>query len=237
MLGAEVVASLCRVRDEEANSREWTQWFQNENTSSAENNLRKRRLPAPLAPVRMLPGTTGPPSTLSDDARRPTVQQLVDEVRERLSHPEQSTISSVVLAGEGEPTLRLGDLLKFVSELHELSSDTDTINYKLPPIRLTTNGLVESSSEMVACHLKTAGVHSVSVALMTGDPQQYDDLMHPLIDHAHYQVCQFLENAVKVGLEVETTGVDRPDIDKEMAERLSLSLGVEKPMRWRPYFE
>jgi hypothetical protein len=81
---------------------------------------------------------------------------------------------------------------------------------------------------------------------MTAHSQQYTQLMKPTVDadassmdsSPHALVCDFIRQAVSAGLNVEVTGVDRPDIviDKEATEKLAASLGVTRPVRWRPYF-
>jgi len=93
--------------------------------------------------------------------------------------------------------------------------------------------------------MKLAGINAVSVALMTANPDQYQQIMEPHLmmdssnNHpaAHDVVCQFVRSAVCAGLEVEVTGVDNAlMVDKGETEHLAASLGVTTPMRWRPYF-
>jgi molybdenum cofactor biosynthesis enzyme MoaA len=105
----------------------------------------------------------------------------------------------------------------------------------LPPLRLTTNGLVQSP-ETVVDKLKDAGIQSLSVALMTADRTQYDELMTPMIPDGHEKVCKFIDVAIKAGLDVETTAVDRPDVDKKKAEDLARDMNVPESIRWRPFF-
>ena len=65
---------------------------------------------------------------------------------------------------------------------------------------------------------------------------------------AHDLICEFIMDATKLGMDVEITGVDRPEIDKLETERLArllLSVAPKKKkrvgrrsvVRWRPYFE
>mmetsp|Transcript_9364 Transcript_9364/g.14311 ORF Transcript_9364/g.14311 Transcript_9364/m.14311 type:complete len:385 (+) Transcript_9364:134-1288(+) len=66
---------------------------------------------------------------------------------------------------------------------------------------------------------------------------------------AHDLICEFIMDATKLGMDVEITGVDRPDIDKLETERLARLLlsvapknkkgrvGRRSVVRWRPYFE
>lgn len=208
------MASLCRVRDEEQGTQQWAPWCLYLDTQET-----KQKLPASLETIESLPKSTS--------KRLPRIQDLCSEIIEALkSRPD---LESIVLAGEGEPTLRMDDMLKLVEDL------TNSSGAQTPEVRLTTNGLV-GSPESVVEQLKAGGVASLSVALMTADPAQYEELMTPIVPSGHGRVCDFIEHAVNAGLEVETTGVDRPDVDKAKAEDLSRSLKVLTPMRWRPYF-
>lgn len=68
---------------------------------------------------------------------------------------------------------------------------------------------------------------------------------------AHDLICEFIMDATKLGMDVEITGVDRPEIDKLEMERLARLLLSVAPkdkkkgrvgqrrsvVRWRPYFE
>lgn len=214
MLGAEIVAALCRVRDEEHGTQQWHHWCMYLDTQES-----PQKIPAPLDPLRCLPSTDG--------ERIPRISHLAEEIRKANTN-NPSGFDSIVLAGEGEPTLRLDDMLALVKNLK-----SSQINTK---IRLTTNGLVERPKEVVG-RLKLAGIEAVSVALMTADKDQYNELMSPQSDfEAHDMVCAFIKEAAEAGLSVETTGVDRDDVDKVAAESLSRGLSVESPMRWRPYF-
>lgn len=216
LLCADVVAALCRVRDEEHGTTQWAPWCTYLDTQD-----NKQKLPPPLESIATL-------LEISRQTRLPSVQDLGAQIREVCQ--SQPDFESIVMAGEGEPTLRLDDMLDLVEEINSCSSEL------MPKkIRLTTNGLVESP-EAVVTKLKAAGIASVSVALMTADAEQYEILMAPVVPDGHGMVCDFIEQAVNAGLEVETTGVDRPDVDKIRAEELSTSLKVLSPMRWRPFF-
>lgn len=57
---------------------------------------------------------------------------------------------------------------------------------------------------------------------------------------AHDIVCEFILEAAKLGMDVEITGIDRPEVDKTETERLArllLSVGPKysrkKAIRWR----
>lgn len=178
----------------------------------------------------------------------PTLEALMDEVRMILNADVSSStthINAIAIAGEGEPTLRPRALLALTRELS--SSSLSSL-----PIRVVTNGIVhESAAGVMAEH----GVRGVSVALMSASPRQYQEIMqtHGLDDFmscsngcgemvsswSHVQVCKFIKEAIRVGLDVELTGVDviPSVVDKEATESLGRDLGVKsKLFRWRPYF-
>ena len=167
-----------------------------------------------MAPVSILPPA---------ETQKLTMETLQEEIDNYMESDRE--VSSIVMAGEGEPTLRLEEMLQLIKLLQTKHGD------ELPPVRVTTNGL-----NNVAEELHSGGVSKVSVALMTADPDQYDELMSPAVENGHQRVCQFIRDAVRVGLEVETTGVDRPDVDKSETEELSDLLKVPGSVRWRPWF-
>eukprot|EP00903_Cladosiphon_okamuranus_P006408 g6272.t1 len=81
---------------------------------------------------------------------------------------------------------------------------------------------------------------SVSVALNTADPLQYDELMKPLAhgvprtQPAHSLVCDLVTECVAQGLPTECTVVDRNGVDVARAQELATALGAS--CRVRPYF-
>jgi molybdenum cofactor biosynthesis enzyme MoaA len=167
-----------------------------------------------------------------DDGRQPSISVIQDAIQEQLLKKDYE---SIVIAGEGEPTLRWNALL--------------TIAKRFAPekdVRLTTNGMIAQQQRPLreSClALKESGVKVISVALMTADPLQYNQLMDPLLPTAdasrtapHDMVCSFIREAIACQLDVELTGVDRPDVDKAQAEDLAASLGATSPMRWRTFF-
>ncbi|EEC46282.1 predicted protein [Phaeodactylum tricornutum CCAP 1055/1] len=213
LLPPEVVVALCRVRDAEGNASQWKHWC-----IWLETQERKQKLPEPSDDAFVV---ELPSDFLSG---RPTVEELLMEIQEI----NLSEFESIVIAGEGEPTLRFNILSKFVQHVQELCD---------LPVRLSTNGLLSSTraKDLVEC-----GVDSVSVALMTSDADQYDNLMNPQLpsecsSRAHQMLCDFVIAAQKAGLQVELTAIDRPEVDREQTQALSTRLaGVD--VRWRSYF-
>lgn len=264
MLPASVVAALCRVRDAEQetdtdsqtrikNWKAWCNWLDMQDCHV--------KLPPAAEGISELPDdekkSDAPPSK---QQRRPTVEELLEEVQAVLQHemsPDGKTkngcqhplITSLVIAGEGEPTLRFNALTRLSRALKDQTS---------LPIRLTTNGLIirhdscdgesmrrqEDAAEQIVQQLVEAKIDSLSVALMTHDATLYKQLMDPLLPNdindtpvePHDRVCRLIQAAVGAGLHVETTAVDRPEIDKSRTENLATQLGVQTPIRWRSYY-
>ena len=170
--------------------------------------------------------------------QRPTVVELMEEIQAVLKR-SQSSFEAIVIAGEGEPTLRWKELLQLTERLKELQQQQQQ---QTTILRVTTNGLAIADNG--AALLQAAGVNAVSVALMTHDSVLYDELMQPELVpssssseelQVHERVCRFIQQAVQVGLQVEVTGVDRTEVNKEETEALAQSLGVTQPVRWRSY--
>ena len=195
--------------------------------------------------------------------REPGLDDLMREIRHEFRDASASSnqiIESIVIAGEGEPTLLLEDTFELVRRIRSFAETLPAYPGKNPPaIRLTTNGLVvpsiaqEEQPQQIAIttsgygnlpqRLWDSGVSRISVGLLTWNAKQYDDMMEPILVHGTSQtgfdvVCNFIQEAVRVNgdLEVELTAIDRPDVDKAKTEALAESLGVRMPVRWRPYF-
>lgn len=196
-----VVAALCRVRDAEAGTTRWDPWCKWLDMQDA-----YQRLPEALEMV----------ASLDDEPqRRPTAIELLHEIAEY-------NYDQIVLAGEGEPTLRM-NLLKEI---------TQALSPKASSIRLVTNGLTTTDPR----HLIDWGVTSVSVALASSDPSQYEQWMQPMEKGGYERAVSFIQSAVAVGLEVEVAAVDRDQVSHGNLEAFVAELGVQLPVRWRPYF-
>jgi TatD family-associated radical SAM protein len=227
VLPPKVVASLCRVRDCEHDAVQWKDWC---TWLDMQEPSEKQKLPPSLETVSEIIMT--PSDNLT---RRPTVAELMEEIQ---AVSEGSSFDAIVIAGEGEPTLRWKELLQLTKRLKEQQEQK---NLSETVVRVTTNGLAvpDNGPEQ----LQAAGVNAVSVALMTHDPVLYDELMQPSssssssseIRHAHERVCHFVQQAVQVGLQVEVTGIEREGVDKAGTEALAQSLGVTEAFRWRSH--
>lgn len=247
LLPTHIVSALLRVRDLEYGTDIWTTAHNNNrNLNKEEEGSSRTSLPDVTPEMKFScssPITSQLPST---DEWLPKMRDIRNEIQDRIRQQQQqqtttNAIDAIVFGGEGEPTLRLDDMLHLIETLRR-----DSDGAPLPPFRLTTNGLV-ASPEDAARRLADGGVSSVSVALATGDADQYDDIMVP-VPHsargsegagrgsAHAQVCGFVRRAVAAGLEVEITAVDREDVDRGKLRELVRSTMPSCTIRWRPYF-
>ena len=118
------------------------------------------------------------------------VTSLLEEDGDQPRHK----FNNVVIAGEGEPTLRMEALLAVARSVGPLRRPERPL-----PVRVTTNGLCygvpnlgyspfnnERSSALLPMHrhvvlrdLLEAGITQLSVALNTADRHEYDALMRP----------------------------------------------------------
>jgi len=170
---------------------------------------------------------------------------ILEEVACRLSSSSSSSspignIDGIAFAGEGEPTLKPAELLYLSRKIRNSFSS-------LQKIRVVTNGIVHESAVEL---FRSYGINSVSVALMTSDPIRYGKIMgtsalennlDTRLDReklsCHNLVCRFIASAVKNGLDVEVTGVQRADVDTDATTTFVIrNFGYHLPIRWRPYF-
>lgn len=262
-----VVAVLCRVRDAEQEQQKWKHWC----TWLDQQDSMPQKLPPP-DPSSFVWESENQTFLSSDNYTnsaddellnkrmgRPTVDELMIEVLACMNE-EKSTINSsrwtMVIAGEGEPTLRFEALLELVRRLRNEALSTlvsESTLSSISSIRILTNGLLltDTTRQLLDCckELQNGPPVTLSVALMTHDAHQYDQLMQRRNDDTaeqhendndarllHDRVVAFVQSAVAAGVHVEITAVDRPDVDKNATNNLSLQLGVDQPVRWRSYF-
>ena len=226
VLPTPVVAALCRVRDVELTAtNEGEKWYLNNDFADLPPKMKLP--PPPFEAIASLPAS-------EKGEREPRLEDLLQEIEYEFS--AQESIESIVISGEGEPTLRLEDTIELVCRIKSFANTLPS-GQPTPLIRLTTNGLVTSSFNLPQ-RLWDSGVSSISVGLMTWNANQYNNVVRPLDEAAFDTVCSFITDAGQVNgnLEIETTAVDRPDVDKARTESLAASLGVIRPVRWRPYF-
>eukprot|EP00563_Minutocellus_polymorphus_P017979 CAMPEP_0197717736 /NCGR_PEP_ID=MMETSP1434-20131217/2176_1 /TAXON_ID=265543 /ORGANISM="Minutocellus polymorphus, Strain CCMP3303" /LENGTH=218 /DNA_ID=CAMNT_0043302309 /DNA_START=230 /DNA_END=882 /DNA_ORIENTATION=+ len=201
------------------------------NISTGENKMHLPPLDLPY--VSHIDDKQISPIPITDDVLCKDIESRFQDAQRRRG----TLYDSLVIAGEGEPTLRLSTLLSVVKK----PIRSACFGCAVPStIRVVTNGLGDAVPENHGCakQMKEAGVSGVSVALMTASSEQYDEWMHPCLPEeistpALDVVCEFIRGAIKAGLSVEVTGVDREEVDKGTTEELARSLGVLEPVRWR----
>jgi hypothetical protein len=179
----------------------------------------------------------------------PSTHALFQEVKHHLELHVHD-IDSIVFAGEGEPTLRLEALETLASQIYCFMKtyNTNEMNMMKKPMRIVTNGLVlcthpEKERKNVLHRLLSSGVQTLSIALMTSSPHQYETLMQPIgfsccsddDSQIHSKLCELVQDAVRIGFNVELTGVDHEYVDKQLANNLAQELGASS-FRFRPYF-
>jgi TatD family-associated radical SAM protein len=130
--------------------------------------------------------------------------------------------AEVVIAGLGEPTMRLEDVLAIVEwlRLRRIRS------------RLDTNGLASlvHPDRQVPAELAAAGLDRVSISLVAHNPEVYNQLCRPIFSKAFRAVIDFARSCKAEGLEVELTAVDQRPVDlgacRSMAEKLGAGFRV-----------
>lgn len=173
------------------------------------------------------------PGSFSPLAAEPTAEQVVAAVSAALADGADCS-GGLCFAGAGEPLLRLAVIEQAAPKLLELADNLLPDGRMI--IRVNTNGLQPGSSAAeVAARLRTAGVSSASIALMTADAEQYRELMRPeklrlspafSLELGHAEVLGFVSACLKEGLAVECTAVASPGVDIEAARALAESLGA-----------
>ena len=84
------------------------------------------------------------------------------------------------------------------------------------PFRLITNGLCSNPINM-AQQLRAVGLKRASVALMTANPKQYDEIMQPTCEDgpvlSHSDVVATILALSEAGIETEVTAVSSPGVN------------------------
>jgi len=175
-----------------------------------------------------------PPGVCSPDAQDPTAEELAEEVRKELS---LEPADAVVLAGAGEPTLVLKEVLALGERLRGTAG----------ALRLNTNGLgsIQHGRDIVP-DLRTAGITGVSVALNAPTAARYRQAMRPRVQGADAKeafgaACAFITASASAfpPASVEVTCVATPGVDVPAVAALVQSLAPEEArvsFRERPYF-
>lgn len=142
---------------------------------------------------------------------KPTSEQIVKAAE------QERNFSEVVFCGLGEPTMRLKELL-------EVAAAMKTRGHR---VRLDTNGhgsLINKTNAPA----KLAGlVDKVSVSLNASDPETYIKLCKPDRGAEAYQaMIDFIRDSIRLGIAVEASVVDLPEVDIEACRQLAAQWGA-----------
>lgn len=144
------------------------------------------------------------------------VDKAFDTGRVSVSSMESEPIT---FAGFGEPLLRTDCICDAVRQIKD--SRHGAI------FRIKTNGLIRSADGLsTALKLQEAGIDKISVSLISENPTQYQQIMQPKNGATFSDVCSFVMTCAEIGLDVECTAVDRPDVHVGNVRALALALGA-----------
>jgi hypothetical protein len=66
----------------------------------------------------------------------------------------------------------------------------------------------------------------VSVALISDNPKQYQDIVNPTNGAGFGDVCNFIVACSSLGMQVTCTAIERPDVNISKVRALSSALGA-----------
>jgi len=132
------------------------------------------------------------------DPLQPSIASLIDEVESRIDEGNHSArneggkraYDSVVIAGEGEPTLRMDACLALARRVSSMDDPlpvrliTNGLVYSIPnfgysPFNAERNGILPLHRHTVLRDMLEAGITEISVALNTANRHEYDVMMEP----------------------------------------------------------
>ena len=180
------------------------QQLQGDSSDDLKEHLRQRRQVIADRGTATVDGgdEVGETCIVTDDGLRPSISTIINEVRSRLG-TSSVEYDQVVIAGEGEPTLRMDALLAISRAVTRDNSDINSSKNdkirKHPAVRVITNGLcygipnlgyspnnLNRDGTVIPVHrhailkdMTDAGITRLSVALNTANRHEYDLLMEP----------------------------------------------------------
>lgn len=171
---------------------------------------------------------------LKKGGQEPTAEELAQEVHQQLA---TEPADSVVLAGLGEPTLALREVLTLGALLRGAECK----------LRLNTNGLGSlQHGRDIVLELREAGIDGVSVMLNASTAAQYRRALRPAVPGATFEeafsaACAFVARSAAVlpPGSVEVTCVATPGITVRAVEELVQTLApadAKVAFRERPFF-
>lgn len=89
------------------------------------------------------------------------------------------------------------------------------------------NGLIFCANfQQVARLLKSSGIKQISVALISDNPKQYQDIVQPTNGLGFGDVCNFIIACNSEGMQVTCSAIERPDVSMSKVRALSTALGA-----------
>ena len=152
--------------------------------------------------------------------KEPSAEQIIAEIGDPKNYAE------IVFCGFGEPTYRLGEMLKICDWVHERGGKT----------RLNTNGHGSAINGRCIAPALKGKLDGVNVSLNAPDGEAYAFLCRPQIECAYGEMLSFAVDCKEAGVNVWFSVVDC--IGQEALERcktLAASLGI--PLKVRPMIE
>lgn len=141
---------------------------------------------------------------------------------EQLCRGKVADCKEIVFCGYGEPTCRMDVLTKVAASLRDLGL----------PLRLNTNGLGSLINNRNIVHELADVLDSVSVSLNAENSVIYQKICQSVYgESAFNSVLDFIRDCKKTSLDVATSVVDIPEIDKDACKKLAVSLGVSLRIR------
>jgi TatD DNase family protein len=123
----------------------------------------------------------------------------------------------VVFCGLGEPTLRSKEMLEIAA----------AIKKRKIPVRLDTNGHGSLINKTDLPQKLVGLIDKASASLNAQDADTYVALCRPdRGKEAYHAMLDFIRGCVAVGIAVEASVVDLPEVDIEACRRLALNLGA-----------
>lgn len=156
--------------------------------------------------------------TLESD---PSTDQIIKELQK---HIHRRMWEEVVFCGFGEPLSKLDTVLEVTRWIRR---------HTVLSVRVDTNGhgFLLNPERNVVEELRKAGVSRLSVSLNAHDSHTYRAVCKPRFDNAFQNVLDFIRKAKEVGIEVEVTAVQIPEINiRKMREMVNM-LGVKFRLR------
>lgn len=158
---------------------------------------------------------------LPEGAPEPTGKELAALVNEFCAATGAET---VVFQGNGDPLAAVDVVLETV---RLVAAERSGVKFRLNTLGLASPESIDSLFSSDAFGTASTRISTLSVFLAAADSETYDALLQPK-QGGWEDVCAFVKRAAATGVEIECTGVDRPDVAINDVETLAMSLGATR---------